>query len=95
MDGTGRSSLRNRRFLRAITPFTKIFDELPDDVSAVPESLTSLPESGLNEEINEIPREESIGETTSIPSRSSRVRRVPDRLGVNTFALNELTGGRA
>ena len=90
LDGTGRCSLRNRRFLRAITPFIKRFDDLPEIVPEIQNAAIGSSEEQQENKILDIPSEVVLG-----PRRSARKRSSPVRLGISTFTLKELAGGRA
>ena len=67
IDGSGRLSLRNRRFLRPITPYTSM------DQSA----------DGIGMEVSDEVREDQgeAAEPSNV-RRSTRTRRAPDRFGL-------------
>ena len=87
IDGTGRSSLRKRKFLRAITPYSHIARET---------------DAGLREVEADIEKDsaavQSVVEDSLTPTRrSTRTSRPPDCLQVRScsLGLKELTGGES
>ena len=62
MDGTGRSSLRNRKFLRAIIPFSQSASDIPQPLPTT--TLDTAPSDDLVEPIPDLPGPVQISETS-------------------------------
>ena len=94
MDGTGRSSLRNRKFLRAITPFsqTTTVPTPSTDQDSWNDQPSNAPAPGLPAVTNEA----MDTATTPATRRSTRTSKPPDRLGLGSFTCSRSSqGGRA
>ena len=75
IDGTGRSSLRNRKFLRAITPYSQIARESATVLREVEADSTKDYETA-----------QTVVENSPTPiMRSTRTRRPPDPLEMGTL----------
>ena len=79
MDGTGRMSTRNRRFLKPIRPYTRL--------AVVPESSIELPRGTLD-----AGHGTRMEDCEVIQRRSSRNRRAPVRLGITSLVGSEISG---
>ena len=79
MDGTGRSSLRNRKFLRLITPFSKTTVDMSD---STPGTLTTDANDVINETDENTPPTQGHSDDTSVIRRSARPSKTPVRLGI-------------
>ena len=96
MDGTGRSSLRNRKFLRAITPFsnssretssTTPYTSLANDLEVNTENDAAAPTSPIAE------HENSDTDTAPTTRRSTRTSKPPVRLGLGSFTCSRSSQG--
>jgi hypothetical protein len=94
MDGTGRSSLRNRKFLRAITPFSNSSREtssttpytiLANDLEVDTENDAAAPTSPIAEQEN--------SDTDPTTRRSTRTSKPPVRLGLGSFTCSRSSQG--
>ena len=86
MDGTGRSSLRNRKFLRLITPFSKTTVDLSD---STPGTLTT----DANDVINETDENTPPTQEHSVIRRSARPSKTPVRLGIASTTCSRSSQG--
>ena len=93
MDGTGRSSLRNRKFLRPITPFSSgstttlknsnTFEN--DPVQTVDDEISTQPNPHVDHD--------SSASSTTTSRRSTRCSKPPVRLGLSTFSCSRSSQG--
>ena len=101
MDGTGRSSLRNRKFLRAITPFSDTTTNTPPTpIQVTTEDNPEIPPNQPSTVENN-----NVTQTSPTPPdirRSSRIHKIPVHLqdfSINSYSLDnrlkELTGREA
>ena len=81
LDGSGRITLRNRRFLREIQPLVQYSNNVSDiQVNSVPEpskTVEQVPMANVPEVINE---ESNVSQGVR---KSSRIRKAPDRYEAN------------
>ena len=95
MDGTGRSSLRNRKFLRAIKPFSQSDREI---IQPLPSSTVDT-DIGADQEPEPHPHLLDQGDVTTPTAASSTVRRSarpskpPVRLGLAGFTCSRSSQG--
>ena len=95
MDGTGRPSLRNRKFLRAITPFSETTRGLDNPLPLPTTSSTTGPQSDPVDDSNPVNNNETL-HTANTPTtrRSARPSRPPVRLGLGSFIGSMSSQGR-
>ena len=90
MDGTGRSSLRNRKFFRIISPFSKTTVDLSD---STPDTLTTDANDVINETDENTPPTQEHSDDTSVIRRSARPSRTPVRLGIASNTCSRSSQG--
>ena len=95
MDGTGRSSLRNRKFLRAITPFSQNAREIlqPLPTSAMDTDPGTDHESESDPALPVQSDETTQAAASSVVRRSARSSKPPVRLGLAGFTCSRSSQG--
>jgi hypothetical protein len=89
MDGSGRVSVRNRRFLKQITPFTAVTPPLPGHEQQTPEPVP--PQPGAGQAHPSTPEQMAVHDTNPSATATTEPDTLPDPVAVAQMAEPDMS----